>query len=358
MCTTTNRATWATRAAPASSYTVHARTCVRHSAQRLQLQKCISSCNMTTTHLHQAHVTSRQRIAHAQARAPTRANGRHTVGHNAAPHDRNRTQCNLTQQHQQLHVQHQQHLQQQQHLRHHRHQHVRAHARAHTHVRRRPTRRRSPRTAQARRARTDTRCTALARPKVQRRRCHFLLRMKLGRIRAAKRSVRCFEIQAARALSRNGTTAAPPAPVSRNNAAWTPRPRPTSIARIPHVGWSLGPQAHPTHCRLRHAAGYQAHPVTSARPRRRRRAGASPTPAERIYRRPYRLPRRPPSSAAVIYMYYLALRFYLLVVYYLCQSSDPSLSEPRPPPSVPPWRCAHPPAAPAPCPPRAPARST
>ena len=152
--------------------------------------------------------------------------------------------------------------------------------------------------------------------------------------------------------------AAPPAPVTRNNTTWTPRPRPTSIARIPHVGWSLGPQAHPTHCRLRRAAGYQAHPVTSARPHRRRRAGASPTPAERIYRRPYRLPRRPPSSAAVIYMYYLALRFYLLVVYYLCQSSDPSLSEPRPPPSVPPWRCAHPPAAPAPCPPRAPARST
>ena len=145
-----------------------------------------------------------------------------------------------------------------------------AHARAHTHVRRRPTRRRSPRTAQARRARTDARCTALARPKVQRRRCHFLLRMKLGRIRAAKRSVRCFEIQAARALSRNGTTAAPPAPVSRNDTAWTPRPRPTSIAEIPHVGWSLGPQAHPTHCRLRRAAGYQAHPVTSARPRRRR----------------------------------------------------------------------------------------
>ena len=50
-------------------------------------------------------------------------------------------------------------------------------------------------------------------------------------------------------------------------------------------------------------------------------------------------------------MYYLALRFYLLVVYYLCQSSDPSLSEPRPQPSVPPWRCAHPPAAPAPYPP-------
>ena len=153
------------------------------------------------------------------------------------------------------------------------------------------------------------------------------------------------------ALFRNGKIAAPPAPVSRNNTAWTPRPRPTSIARIPHVGWSLGPQAHPTHCRPRRAAGYQAHPVTSARPHRRRRAGASPTPAERIYRRPYRLPRRPPSSAAVIYMYYLALRFYLLVVYYLCQSSDPSLSEPRPPPSVPPWRCAHPPAAPAPYPP-------
>ena len=234
-----------------------------------------------------------------------------------------------------------------------------AHARAHTHARRRPTRRRSPRTAQARRARTDARCTALARPKVQRRRCHFLLRMKLGRIRAAKRSVRCFEKTKSCPHSfEMAKIAAPPAPVSRDRTAWTPRPRPTSIARIPHVGWSLGPQAHPTHCRLRRAAGYQAHPVTSARPRRRRRAGASPTPAERIYRRPYRLPRRPPSSAAVIYMYYLALRFYLLVVYYLCQSSDPSLSEPRPPPSVPPWRCAHPPAAPAPCPPRAPARST
>ena len=43
-----------------------------------------------------------------------------------------RTQCSLTQQHQQLHVQHQQHLQQQQHLRHHRHQHVRARTRTHT----------------------------------------------------------------------------------------------------------------------------------------------------------------------------------------------------------------------------------
>ena len=78
--------------------------------------------------------------------------------------------------------------------------------------------------------------------------------MKLGRIRAAKRSVRCFEIQAARALSRSGTAAAPPAPVSRNDTAWTPRPRPTSIARIPHVGWSLGPPARPTHCRLRRAS--------------------------------------------------------------------------------------------------------
>ena len=71
------------------------------------------------------------RDGEARARTP-RANGRHTVGHNAAPRDRNRTQCSLTQQHQQLHVQHQQHLQQQQHLRHHRHQHVHARARTHT----------------------------------------------------------------------------------------------------------------------------------------------------------------------------------------------------------------------------------
>ena len=58
-------------------------------------------------------------------------------------------------------------------------------------------------------------------------------------------------------------------------------------------------------------------------------------------------------------MYYLVSRFYLLAVYYLCKSSDPSLSEPRPPrpPShrgvvlthLPPQR---------PAPPRAPARST
>ena len=269
-----------------------------------------------------------------------------------------RTQCSLTQQHQQLHVQHQQHLRQQQHLRHHRHQRVRARARTHA---RATTADPTPQPANSAGAASAHRCT-LHCTRTTKRPAATLPLSFADKTRSDPRGATFGPLfrnnEKLPALFRNGKIAAPPAPVSRNNTAWTPRPRPASIVRIPHVGWSLGPQAHPTHCRLRRAAGYQAHPVTSARPRRRRRAGASPTPAERIYRRPYRLPHRPPSSAAVIYMCYLVLRFYLLVVYYLCQSSDPSLSEPRPPPSVPPRRCAHPPAAPAPCPPRAPARST
>ena len=149
-----------------------------------------------------------------------------------------------------------------------------AHARAHTHVRRRPTRRRSPRTAQARRARTDARCTALARPKDQRRRCHFLLRIRLGRIRAAKRSVHYFEITKSCPRS---FEIANLLPLRRLCHATTPHGRP---ARAPLVSLGYHTWAgHSDHRPTQHTVACVAQPATRRIPSPRPGPAAAAVPA-------------------------------------------------------------------------------